>query len=429
MIERILEKEFRNLVKYVFKDIRNHQKREETKSFRQDAERIKRDLLAAIDTYSKDARFDDFLVAGIDGSGSSLFMRFDDAKVHLLTSATIVLNTGTADGRLLHSVDSVELIKIYETRQPVIDMHWHTGERDDARKKMAESLGKIYPVKDIHKIVLPFFEDQLGRVVSSLEDLKDTDYRPYVKDLSSMDSLITRGQSLTNDAIHDELRKVFEYSAARRLLGSDLTPRYLLIDGALSTFIHYSRGYPSMPSGFILRELCKTAREQGTIICAISKEHTVPFAHQIAELAKETFGGYKKWFCRLPAGGKSGSRLRIYEDRTYIPPKLAIPYLFSFSQDNRPSRIDFDIVWWEEHIYDEDSVKLRENEQALFRDLEFISRDARWYGYPVPLALAHEKCVLTYKDLKIARDIARTTLPEVGFKGRDSTSQRSDYNV
>ncbi|MHA1772258.1 MAG: DNA double-strand break repair nuclease NurA [Candidatus Thorarchaeota archaeon] len=429
MIERILEKRFREQLMSTFKDIMNQKKREEVKSFRQDEERIKRDLLTSIDPYCKDVQLDDFLVAGIDGSGNSRFMRFDDAQVHLLTSATIVLNTGTADGRLLHSVDPEKLVAIYKAPQPIIDMHWHTGERDDARSKMAESLGEFYPVKDIRRIVLPFFEDKLNVGISSFADLKDTEYKKYMKDLVSMVSLITRGQSLTNDAIHDELRKVFEYSAARRLLGSDLAPRYLLIDGALSTFIHYSRDYPSMPSGFILRELCKTARERGTIICAISKDHTVPFAHQIAELAKESFGGYKKWFCRLPAGGKSGLRLRIYEDRTYIPPKLAIPYLFSFSQDNRPSRIDFDLVWWEEQIYDEDPDKLRENERALFRDLEFISRDARWYGYPVPLALAHERCVLTYKDLKIAREIARSALRAVGFRGRDSTSQRSDYNV
>ncbi len=86
-------------------------------------------------------------------------------------------------------------------------------------------------------------------------------------------------------------------------------------------------------------------------------------------------------------------------------------------------------MWWEQNIYDEDPDIQRANEQAVFRDLEFISRDARWYGYPVPLAIAHEKCVLKFKEVLIARDIARGALHSIGYKGRDSTRQREDLNV
>ncbi len=430
MIERILEKQFREMLVTVFNDIFAQKKREEVKSFNQDAERIKNELLTAIDKYDPLPTFEDFLVAGIDGSGSPLFMRFDDVKVHLLTRAAIVMDTSTTNGKLLTSVDPEQLAEVLGEYQPHIEIHWHSGERDDIRSKLAESIDAFYPVKRVREIVLPFFQDYLGLPNLTFKEIEKTSkYKKYIDELTSIDGLITRGQSLNNETAHDELRKVFEYSIARKLLDSDLRIKYLLLDGALSSFINYVRDYPSMPSGFMLRDICKRARERGTVVCAVSKDHTVPFAHQISELAKEKFSGYAKWFCRLPAGGKSGEQLHIFEDRTYIPPKLTIPYLYSFSRENRPTRIDFDLVWWESNVYDDDPEKLRENEQALFRDIEFISRDARWYGYPVPLALAHETCVLSYKDLIVAREIAKTALQAAGYHGYDSTSQRSDYNL
>ncbi len=244
-----------------------------------------------------------------------------------------------------------------------------------------------------------------------------------------MEDLVSRSQSLTNIVIHDELRKVSEYAAIRTLLTSDIDPKFVLIDGAMSVFMHQTKHYPSMPSGFMLRDLCSLARQKGVILCAVSKNHTIPFAHKIAKMAKEKFGDGAKWFCHLPSKFDPGGGLRIIEDRPYIPPMLAVPYLFSFSRDNRPSRIDFDRIWWLQNIFvSGDPRTTRENEKALFREIEFMSRDARWYGYPVPLALAHESCKLSYEDLLLAREICRDILKEVGLGDWKTQPLREDYN-
>ena len=71
---------------------------------------------------------------------------------------------------------------------------------------------------------------------------------------------------LTNPVVHEEIRKVSEYAAARNVLMSDICPKYLLLDGALSVFMHFVRHYPSMPSGFMLRELCTLARQKNVIL-------------------------------------------------------------------------------------------------------------------------------------------------------------------
>ena len=77
----------------------------------------------------------------------------------------------------------------------------------------------------------------------------------------------------------------------------------------------------------------------------------------------------------------------------------------------------------------DDPISTRENEKALFRDLEFMSRDARWYGYPVPLALAHEGCKMSYEDLRLIREIARDVQTQMGIEDRKTDPLRADYNL
>jgi hypothetical protein len=430
MLEKILTEKFRKTLKLVFADINNQQDRRDEQEFVKDEPRIREKLLSKIGPYSPDTILDrDFLVAAVDGSGTESLVTLDDIRVHLLSTSTVVLDTSTSSDSVFSHIDR-SILEHELGEQPHIDVHWHSGVRNDAREKMAESLAEIYPLKDVISIVMPFFRDYTGGKISSFSDLSGTEFAASSERLREMASLISREQVLTNAIVHEELRKVSEYAAARRLLESDLSPKYLLLDGAMSIFMHFVRHYPSMPSGFMLRDLCFLARQKGVILCAVSKNHTIPFAHRIANVAKEKFGEGAKWFCHLPSAEDPGGGLHIIEDRTYIPPVLAVPYLFSFSRDNRPSRVDFDRVWWLQNIYVEgDPETTRENEQALFRELEFMSRDARWYGYPVALALAHESCKLGYEDLRIAKEIARDVRHELGFEDQKTESYRTDYNL
>ena len=429
MLEKILTEKFRNLLKLVFTDIQNQQDRRDEEEFAKDELRIKERLLDTVDPYPSDIILEDFQIGAVDGSGTDNLMMLDDIRVHLLSTASIIVDTNTRSENLFCPLESDTIEKALGS-QPHIDAHWHSGVRGDAKAKLAASLANIYPEKDLISIILPFFQDESGGRISDFTSLKESEYSKYAIQFENMESLVTREQILTNPVVHDELRKVSEYAAARNIITSGLRPKYLLLDGAMSVFIHFSRQYPSMPSGFMLRELCSLARKEEIILCAVSKTHTIPFAHRIAKMAQDKFGLGAKWFCHLPSKDDPDGGLHIYEDRTYIPPRLAVPYLFSFSRDNRPSRVDFDRVWWLENVFVEgDPVSTRENEKALFRDLEFMSRDARWYGYPVPLALAHEACKLSYEDVRISKEIAMDVRNQLGLDPRRAESPRSDYNL
>lgn len=431
MLERILTDEFRNRLKLTFMDIHNSQDRSDENEFAKDEARLRDGLIDTVEPHESSAVFDtDYLVSAVDGSGSSELAVLDDVRVHLLSTSTVVLDTSTRNGTLFTPLDRPVLEAAIGHALPHIECYWHSSVRGDARKKMAETLAEIYPVRDIFKLVLPFFRDTTNGEIRTVPELAKSRYSKYASTLDTMESLIFTEQFLTNLFVHDELRTASEYAAARTVMTSEMKPKYMLLDGAMSIFLHQVRQYPSMPTGFMLRELCSLAREREVVLCAVSKSHTIPFAHRIAGLAKEMLGDGAKWFCLLPGRDDPGGGLHILQDRTYIPPHLAVPYLFSFSQDNRPSRIDFDRVWWLQNIFVAGNPKkTRQNEKALFRDIEFMSRDARWYGYPVALALAHEECKLSYEDLRLAKEVADDVLQELGMGPRRTVPLREDYNL
>ncbi|MFW9769140.1 MAG: hypothetical protein ACFFEM_09995 [Candidatus Thorarchaeota archaeon] len=430
MLEKILTEKFRRTLKMIFTDITNQQDRRDEEEFSRDEVRIKETLLDTIEPFPSDIILEqDFRVAAVDGSGTDSLMTLDDIRIHLLSTSTIVVDTNTHYENLFSPIQR-EYLEDEIGEQPHIDIHWHSGVRGDARKKLAETLANIYPLKDVASLTLPFFTDYTRGKISSFSDFAGTDYEKDVPRLRDIETLISREQLLTNPIVHEEIRKVSEYAAARKLLMSDIQPKYLLLDGALSVFMHFVRHYPSMPSGFMLRELCALARQKDVIICAVSKNHTIPFAHRIAGMARDVFGDNAKWFCHLPSKEDPDGGLHIYEDRTYIPPMLAVPYLYSFSRDNRPSRIDFDRIWWLENIFvPGDPKATRANEKSLFSELEFMSRDARWYGYPVPLALAHESCKLSYEDLRLAKEVCMDVRSEMGLEKRKAQDLRADYDM
>ncbi len=430
MLDKILTEKFRRTLKMVFTDIQNQQDRRDEQEFAKDEVRIKERLLDTLTPYSPDVILNsDFRIAAIDGSGSDSLMTLDDIRIHLISTSTVVVDTNTRSETLFSPIER-DMLEHELGEQPHIDLHWHSGVRNDARDKLAETLANIYPLKDIVSLTLPFFKDYTKGTISSYSDFTETEYEKHIPRLREIESLISREQLLTNPTVHEEIRKTSEYAAARKVLMSDINPKYLLLDGALSVFMHFVRHYPSMPSGFMLRDLCALARQKNVVLCAVSKNHTIPFAHRIANMARDVFGSGAKWFCLLPSSEDPEGGLHIYDDRTYIPPILAVPYLYSFSRDNRPSRIDFDRIWWLENIFvPGDPEATRTNEKGLFAELEFMSRDARWYGYPVPLALAHESCKLSYEDLRLAKEVCMDVRAEMNLERRDAQPLRADYDL
>ncbi len=440
MFARVHSDRLRKALTAVFEDINNAELLEEH-LLDADESRLRDDLIVLLDPIPLNDPpddFEDFEVAAVDGSGTDSLAMLNDVRVHFFTTATSVLRSNIRSDTPFTPVSPDELAQTLGP-QPHFDVHWNSTVRGDAKKKLAEILETVYEV-EIEELIRPFFDDDF-ELQRRLRHNASNQFDRFKDRLIEMEDLIGREQILSSAVVHEEVRKAMEYAAARRVLESDLQPKYLLLDGALSVFISQER-IPVMPSGFMLRHLCALAREKGTVLCAVSKGHSVPFAHRIARMAIEKWSdgsgcqghasgtGACKWFCLLPGRDHPSGGLNILKNRPYIPPHLAIPYLFSFSEDNRPSRVDFDWVWWRKEVFvEDDNEETHARERKLFRDLELMSRDARWYGYPVPLALAHVVCELKHEDVEVLRQMCREVRHGAGLDDRPVRPLREDYGL
>jgi len=176
MLEKILTDKFRKLLKTVLLDIQNQQDRRDEEEFAKDEVRIKEDLLATVESYSANIVLDeDFLVAAVDGSGTENFGMLDDIRIHLLSTATVILDTNTQKGPPF-SIMGRAALEAELGEQPSLDMHWHSGVRHDAKNKMADSLTNIYPSKAPTDFVTQFFRDDLGPQVKSFSVLDSTGF-------------------------------------------------------------------------------------------------------------------------------------------------------------------------------------------------------------------------------------------------------------
>jgi hypothetical protein len=248
---------------------------------------------------------------------------------------------------------------------------------------------KLYKPETVADIVLPFFVDHFRDPEVSISEVLQTYGKNKVRDF-----LVIPPTYLPN-RVADHLRGVAETSMGKLALGSDIPLKYLIYDTTL-TLLLGSIDYPVLMSSYLLRGTCRIAREQGTVVLGVSKTHTLPAGDKIARLARDIFGEDSHWFMRIPGEKDPRGKLRFTENRK-IPPKLAVTYLFRFSDAMPVFRVDMDRLWWEEEIMDDPDGQI-ENEVKLFKEIEFISRNARWYGYPCPPAFAHVLSSVTHEE-------------------------------
>ena len=78
-------------------------------------------------------------------------------------------------------------------------------------------------------------------------------------------------------------------------------------------------------------------------------------------------------------------------------------------------RIDFDRIWWNRNILSLDEERSRTKEIQLFQEIDFISHDARWYGYPCPLSFAHLLTMIAGEGRELIAEQAITIAKEEGF--------------
>ncbi|NHI90873.1 MAG: hypothetical protein EAX96_00135 [Candidatus Lokiarchaeota archaeon] len=423
VLEKLLSAQFEFEIEKAFKKILARNKMDES-LLEQDKDRLEI-LITKFDPYTEKELSKDFLIAACDGSGIENLCQYQDNHIQLVNSSLIVLDTNTVnkqpmkiiDLKSIPSLNNGNLLKIFTFNHDNIDF----------KNSFIEFLQSLFPNTDLLEIFWKYYNDldvwfeKLPIITSkkSLTQILGNDIESY---------LLLRKPS-ENSVIQNDLRSTIELILIRKALLSDLKLKYLIIDGSMTILeplkIMEKRDSPrKLPfRDYLLRDICHHARKKGTTLAAISKTHTVPGSFLISKLATDL--GFKDhWYCRIPGVKEKEGELNITKSRIYIPPDLAVTYLARFYYLMPTLRIDFDYYWWKEYIQDSDPKIQQQNEIKIFKDLDFMAHEARWYGYPCPPAFAHEDCVITWDQQLIVSDKVVGVGKEMGLNERALISAR-----
>ncbi len=317
---------------------------------------------------------EDFLVAGIDGSGEYPILQQDDVFVHFITSAGACYQTQT-------------------DRQHKL-----------ATSPVPNSLFKTFVVlRDDKKSLVAGYTRYLDQLVGlSLSDLvAGSDYCEQFSafgkaigpgDVTWGNMALSKASQIATHAY--QLRSLAELGMAIRLLSKK--PKHLLLD---TTLVYFLLGETPYLPELLKRYLVCQANRQGTCIAALSKSHNIPNGDLIGRWAREKFGHKDHWHLRLPAGSLGEPQLPFLREKE-VPPKLCVSYLFKFHATSFPMRVDLDAAWWKQNIGGDPAAEGR-----FFEELDYTCHDVRSYGYPYPLHAAHRSASLTKKEKKSIRDI------------------------
>lgn len=362
---------------------------------------------------------EDFLIGGVDGSGVPPLLRYDDIMIHIITANLAVYNTSARTDQIIKHVPLTDSSPIPDRGQ-LIEAFWISMENSLTWRYIEEFIKRIYMLKNVNELLFPLFGDVAGAQVSSLKDIAKLGFR-----ITSLEQIATLPSASDILHIHDLMRSITEFALARRAIESNLSLKYLFIDTSLTLLIPKGRKYSRLIDDYLKRDLCKRAKERDTILLWVSKTHTIPCASLIADLAEKEFGKDALWFCRITGDEDPEGRLSILRDRHYVPPVAAVTYIFRFSRDSPIFRLDLDRNWWKENMYDEKATSMKENEKRLFGEIEYISRDARWFGYPAPLSFAHINCRVSKEEASLMIERAISIAKEEGFDDEKLIDPRS----
>lgn len=396
-LERLFTKEFENTIRRVLKEIKEKHETLAEVRLEKDIKTIEDKLLTSFKPFPKDVIFkEDFRVGAIDGSGVSPLLRYDDIMVHLVTAYLSVHTTGTKTNSPMKKVEVTDYPPIPDGGR-LIEAFWFSMDEGQMWNYLEKFINRTYMINNLDTLLYPYFSDISGRKIESINDIIEL-LGPKYKNITGIKDLVILPPATSIRIIHDLLREITELSLAKRVLKSGLSIKYLLLDTTMTLLIPKGIIHPNLITDYMLRDVVYEARKKNTIVIAIAKSHTIPCTNAIAKIAEEKFGKNAHWFCRLPGDEDPEGKLKILEGRRYIPPRGAVTYIFRFSPTMPVFRLDLDRKWWEKNIYSDNLKEMKENEKTLFRELDFMSHDARWYGYPAPLSYAHDGC--TIKDVE-----------------------------
>ena len=324
--------------------------------------------------HCKDLR-EDFVVAGVDGSGEFPVIHQDDIFMHFAVSAGAIFETCTQrqhklSVRNLSGSTYTGLVNLRDFKNGV-----RTSYKAYLYELLKLDLSELRDQSDYCKVYSSQINGTLHPGAVTWEEAK----------FSNSSQIATHAYMI---------RSMAELAMGIRCLA--VKPKYLLLDTSLVYFLLGEIIY--LPE-IMKRHLICQANAQNTAVIGLCKSHGIPNGDLLGRWATERFGAKDHWFLRLPAKALGETSPSFLIDRE-VPPKLGISYLFKFHEMSFPMRIDMDAGWWRENINGD-----IEKEKNLFQELDYTCHDVRSYGYPYPLHSAHRKASLTRKERRALRDI------------------------
>mgnify|MGYP000527656757 CR=1 FL=1 len=355
---------------------------------------------------------EDFLVGAVDGSGVAPLLQYEDVYIHLVTANFALYSTNTHGGSLIKSIRITGMEPLPDGGK-LTEAFWIPLDEGREKERFMSFAGKVYGLADVNEVLYAFFSEVEGRPIRSIEEIR---LNPKFRHVRGVEDLVIFPPSSDVQRVQDHIRWMAEAALAKRALDSQLNLKYLFLDGALTLLMREGQNHPILLPNYMIRDVCARARRKGTVVAAVSKSHSVPCWGLIADLAMFLYGVGSHWFCRLPGrDDPDGRELHILEGRGQIPPTHGVTYLFRFSDEMPVLRVDFDRFWWEENIQSQNKRVQREREIRLFQEIDFLSHDARWYGYPCPLSFAHLLSTIDWESRQFLIERAVTIAKEEGF--------------
>jgi hypothetical protein len=321
-----------------------------------------------IQSFKHTNRADEFRIAGVDGSGDYPSFSYADSFVYVATASGTVFRTDTLHG----------LVEEQVLLEPNLDLVWLPEDREKAEGQWIRAFSSLAGM-------------DAGEVVweSDYSTLK----RTHAGTGASLDHLVLpRASDTSNCGI--QLRSCAEWGAALRLIQSEPTCRYVLMDTTLSLpFIKTKDN--SLFHEHLKRLCCVRAQERGIRLFTVSKSHSLPSIEIVENLAREVMGlptskVAEHWFLRLPVPSCDDWSMEGLVEGRQIPPIGAVSYLFRFHKNTPVMRLDMDRNWWVENLKGNPVEETR-----VFEELDYCGHDQRAYGYPFPIKACHDRTRLS----------------------------------
>lgn len=342
-----------------------------------EAERIR--IRESISSFGHTTEYRPLRIGGVDGSGDFPALAYADSFVYVTVAQGTVYEAALLTG--LKEV-KVECTTLFEFTWIPEEAERRRRAWDGVFETLAgEPIGNVIKRSDYRLLKAK----NSGRV-DTQESLLDGLLRPHAADSGN---------------VGIQLRSTAEMGAALRLIGSDLSCDYVLLDGTLSLPMVTRQGV-SLFYEHLKRLCCVEARHREIGVFCISKSHGLPSMEVIEQIARDVqglgaSGCAEHWFLRLPVPGEDSWSYSVAEER-HLPPPGAVTYLVRFHHNTPVLRLDMDLEYWRAHVRGTDEATTRQNECRIFQALDYASHDQRCYGYPYPIKAGHDRASMTQAE-------------------------------